>query len=130
MVPAQTQYQSGLFLQDQIKAGRLSVLLGGRYDWAPTMSDTPHLTTGVRTHSPQRAQAFTGRAGLLYLFDNGVAPYFSYSESFEPQSGTGWNNQPFDPIAGEQSELGVKYEPPGSRTLPHGRASWRASGVP
>src|SRR3546814_226392 len=52
----QTQYQTGLYLQDQIKAGRLSVLLGGRYDWARTMSDTTNLTTGVRTHSPQRAQ--------------------------------------------------------------------------
>lgn len=113
----QKQYQTGLYLQDQIKLGGLSVLLGGRYDWARTTSDSTNLATGVRTHSPQRAQAFTGRAGLLYLFDNGVAPYFSYSESFEPQSGTGWNNQPFDPVEGEQYELGVKYEPPGSRTL-------------
>jgi len=114
---AQKQYQTGLYLQDQIKLGRLSVLLGGRYDWARTMTDTTNLTNGVRTHAPQRAQAFTARAGLLYLFDNGVAPYFSYSESFEPQNGTGWNNQPFDPVEGEQYELGVKYEPPGSRTL-------------
>lgn len=113
----QKQYQTGLYLQDQIKLGGLSVLLGGRYDWARTTSDTTSLATGARTHSPQRAQAFTGRAGLLYLFDNGVAPYFSYSESFEPQSGTDWNNQPFDPVEGEQYELGVKYEPPGSRTL-------------
>src|SRR5690606_31548574 len=37
--------------------------------------------------------------------------------SFEPQNGTGWNSQPFDPVEGEQYELGVKYEPPGSRTL-------------
>jgi len=113
----QKQYQAGLYLQDQIKVGRLSVLLGGRYDWARTSTDTTNLTSGARTHSPQRAQAFTARAGLLYLFDNGVAPYFSYSESFEPQNGTGWNNQPFDPVEGEQYEVGVKYEPAGSRML-------------
>src|SRR5690606_38167586 len=100
-----------------IKVGRLSVLLGGRYDWARTSTDTTNLTSGARTHSPQRAQAFTARAGLLYLFDNGVAPYFSYSESFESQNGTGWNNQPFDPVEGEQYEVGVKYEPAGSRML-------------
>lgn len=28
----------------------------------------------------------TGRAGALYLFDNGIAPYISYSESFNPNS--------------------------------------------
>jgi outer membrane receptor protein involved in Fe transport len=27
--------------------------------------------------------------GVNYLFDNGVTPYFSYSESFEPASQTG-----------------------------------------
>ena len=27
---------------------------------------------------------FTWRGGVNYLFDNGVTPYFSYSESFEP----------------------------------------------
>jgi hypothetical protein len=26
-------------------------------------------------------QAFTGRPGLVYLFDNGLAPFVSYSES-------------------------------------------------
>ncbi|CAM4133754.1 TonB-dependent siderophore receptor [Bordetella muralis] len=113
----QTQYQAGLYFQDQIKLGRLSVLLGGRYDWARTNTNATNLNTGVRTHTPQRAQAFTGRAGLLYLFDNGVAPYFSYSQSFEPQNGTGWDGAPFDPVEGEQYELGVKYEPAGSRTL-------------
>jgi iron complex outermembrane receptor protein len=31
---------------------------------------------------------FTWRGGVNYLFDNGVTPYFSYSESFEPASQT------------------------------------------
>lgn len=113
----QTQYQTGLYFQDQIKLGRLSMLLGGRYDWARTNTNATNLTTGVGRHTPQRAQDFTGRVGLLYLFDNGVAPYVSYSQSFEPQNGTGWDGKPFDPIEGEQYEVGVKYEPAGSRTL-------------
>ena len=113
----QRQFQTGLYLQDQIKMGRLSVMLGGRYDWARTMTDNTTLSTGATRHTAQRAEAFTGRAGLLYLFDNGVAPYISYSESFEPQSGSGRGGQPFDPIEGEQVELGVKYQPPGTRTL-------------
>ena len=34
---------------------------------------------------------------MIYNFDNAVAPYVSYSESFEPQSGTDRDGRPFDP---------------------------------
>ena len=34
-----------------------------------------------------RDSAYTGRAGLTYLFSNGIAPYVSYSQSFLPQAG-------------------------------------------
>ena len=44
------------------------------------LSDTP----GTRATD----ERFTSRAGFGYLFDNGVTPYASYSESFLPQSGT------------------------------------------
>ncbi|WP_432759240.1 TonB-dependent siderophore receptor [Bordetella genomosp. 5] len=113
----QWQYQTGLYAQDQIKIDRLSVLLGGRYDWSRTHSGTDNPITGSHSSSALQAEAFTGRVGLIYNFDNGVAPYVSYSESFEPQSGTGWNNSPFKPIEGKQYEVGVKYQPPGSATL-------------
>ncbi|MDS1141409.1 TonB-dependent siderophore receptor [Pusillimonas sp. SM2304] len=113
----QRQYQTGVYLQDQIKINRLSILLGGRYDWSRTESAGTNLTTSTPTASTTRAEAFTGRAGLIYNFDNGVAPYISYAESFEPQSGTDANNRPFDPLEGEQYELGVKYQPPGTNAL-------------
>lgn len=113
----QRQYQTGVYAQDQIKIERLSVLLGGRYDWARTTTDSTSLVNGVRTHTPARSEAFTGRAGLIYNFDNGVAPYVSYSESFEPQSGTGPDDKPFDPLEGTQYEVGVKYQPVGTRSL-------------
>ena len=57
--------------------------------------------------------AFTGRAGLVYLFDNGLAPYASYSESFMPQLGTDADGNPFKPEEGRQYEVGLKYQPPG-----------------
>lgn len=113
----QRQYQTGIYFQDQIKIERLSVLLGGRYDWARTMSDATTLATGVLRHTPQHAKAFTGRAGVIYNFDNGVAPYASYSESFEPQSGTDRAGDPFDPTRGKQVEVGVKYQPTGTNAL-------------
>ncbi|WP_424240577.1 TonB-dependent siderophore receptor [Achromobacter sp.] len=111
------QYQAGLYFQDQIKIDRLSVLLGGRYDWSRTVGETTTIATGRVAPSSLNAEKFSGRLGVIYNFDNGVAPYFSYSESFEPQSGTGWQNTPFKPIEGNQYEVGIKYQPPGSATL-------------
>lgn len=111
------QYQTGLYFQDQIKIDRLSVLLGGRYDWSRTVGETTTIASGRVAPSSLNAEAFTGRLGVIYNFDNGVAPYFSYSESFEPQSGTGWQNVPFKPIEGNQYEVGIKYQPPGSATM-------------
>jgi iron complex outermembrane receptor protein len=110
-------FQSGLYLQDQMKFGRLTATLGGRYDWSTTSNRNTTIRTGAATNTGLKQEAFTGRASLLYLFDNGIAPYASYSESFEPQSGTGFNNQAFEPIQGKQNEIGVKYQPVGSRSL-------------
>jgi iron complex outermembrane receptor protein len=56
-------------------------------------------------------QQFTWRGGINYLFDNGISPYFSYSESFEPVSGSSRDGKPFDASHGEQYEAGVKYVP-------------------
>ncbi|WP_233208325.1 TonB-dependent siderophore receptor [Pollutimonas subterranea] len=113
----QRQYQTGVYLQDQIKIDRRSVLLGGRYDWSRTVTNGTNLTSSAATSSATRAEAFTGRVGVIYNFDNGIAPYISYAESFEPQSGTDANNKPFDPLEGEQCEIGVKYQPPGTNAL-------------
>ncbi|MCQ9617543.1 TonB-dependent siderophore receptor [Paenalcaligenes niemegkensis] len=113
----QRQYQTGVYLQDQIKIDRFSVLLGGRYDWSRTLSNGTNLTTSAPTSSATRAEAFTGRVGFIYNFDNGIAPYVSYAESFEPQSGTDANNKPFDALEGEQYEVGVKFQPPGTKSL-------------
>jgi iron complex outermembrane receptor protein len=41
----------------------------------------------------------------------GLAPYFSYSESFEPTFGTNFNGKPFKPTTGQQYEIGLKYQP-------------------
>jgi len=109
--------QKGLYLQEQMKWDKWVLLAGGRYDWAESTTSSQRIATGVKTKSGIDSEAFTGRLGLVYLFDNGLAPYVSYSESFEPQSGTGLNNAPFDPIEGKQYELGIKYQPPGSNSF-------------
>ena len=93
------------------------LLLGGRYDWASTDGTTKTLRTGAKSKSSLDSEAFTGRVGLVYLFDNGLAPYVSYAESFNPQSGTGYGGSVFKPTEGKQYELGIKYQPPGSNSF-------------
>lgn len=110
----QRSQQKGLYLQEQVKWDQWVLLLGGRYDWADSTNSSLNLNTGRKTKSKTDAEAFTGRVGLVYLFDNGLAPYVSYSESFEPQSGTGWGGSVFEPTEGKQYEVGIKYQPPGS----------------
>ena len=108
-----TVTQTGLYLQDQIKWEQWVLLLGGRYDWAETDNKQP--ISGA--HSNVRDKAFTGRAGLVYLFDNGLAPFVSYSESFLPLSGTDAAGKPFEPSTGTQYEAGIKYQPPGQNSF-------------
>lgn len=93
------------------------LLLGGRYDWASTDSTTKTISSGTKSKSSLDSKAFTGRVGLVYLFDNGLAPYASYAESFNPQSGTGYGGSVFKPTEGKQYEIGIKYQPPGSNSF-------------
>ncbi|WP_460123040.1 TonB-dependent siderophore receptor [Pseudomonas sp. S2_C03] len=113
----QRNQQKGLYLQDQLKWDRWVLLLGGRYDWATNHNSSLNLQRNVKTKTSLDSEAFTGRVGLVYLFDNGLAPYISYTESFEPQSGTGYGGSVFKPTEGKQYEMGIKYQPPGSNSF-------------
>lgn len=111
-----TKDQLGFYLQDQIKLGGWNLVLTGRHDHA-TAETTNKLANVV---VPQDDSAFTGRVGLNYVFDFGLAPYISYSTSFEPVAGlslTSATGQPFKPTTGEGIEAGIKYAPPGMRLL-------------
>ncbi|MEZ1314591.1 TonB-dependent siderophore receptor [Pseudomonas fluorescens] len=113
----QRNQQKGLYFQDQLKWDQWVLLLGGRYDWATNRNSTLNLNTQAKSKSSLDSEAFTGRVGLVYLFDNGLAPYVSYAESFEPQSGTGYGGSVFKPTEGKQYEVGIKYQPPGSNSF-------------
>lgn len=105
----------GFYLQDQIKFDdRWVVLLGGRYDRMRTETRQRHAPASDNT---AKDNVFTGRAGLVYLADNGLAPYLSYSQSFEQTSGLDRLARPFEPTEGEQFEIGIRYQPQGSRAL-------------
>ncbi|OZI30653.1 hypothetical protein CAL29_21900 [Bordetella genomosp. 10] len=110
----QTLRQLGVYAQDELALDRWRATLGVRRDWARTSTED-YLSDGAT--SRQRNAAYTWRAGLLYKFDNGVAPYASYSTSFQPTIGTNAYGAPFKPTTGRQYEIGVKYQPAGSKTL-------------
>lgn len=119
-----TAEQTGIYFQDQVKFDRLVLTLGGRYDRALQSGPTRNLNTGAVTEQNVPADAFTGRASLLYLFDSGFAPYVSYSEAFEPivngrifDTALGSEGRIPDPISSNQYEAGIKYQPPGTDIL-------------
>ena len=105
----------GLYAQDQMKiADKWVVVLGGRYD--SVRYDESSFFTGAKTADNEKSHAFSGRAGLVYLADNGLAPFLSYSESFEPTAGRDRLANRFKPTTGQQYEAGVRYQPKGSDT--------------
>lgn len=104
----QRQNQIGFYVQDQIRYDRWIGTFGLRYDLSSLntvdrIGGTPAVTTSDNK--------VTWRAGLTYLFENGIAPYASYTTSFLPILGTNRQGSPFSAQTAEQFEIGVKYEP-------------------
>lgn len=105
-----TQKQAGTYLQDQMKLGNFTLVLSGRNDWVETTQ--AGRDTGATLASRDDSK-FSGRAGLIYNFDNGIAPYVSYATSYNPIIGLNAQNQLFLPETGQQAEIGVKVAPRG-----------------
>lgn len=111
----QKTYQTGLYVQDQMALNQWRLTLGGREDWVHT--GTKFFNKGDATNT-ERDKNFSGNAAISYVFDNGVVPYLSYAESFQPTSNaTASPTDSIKPTEGKQWELGIKYQPPGSNTL-------------
>ena len=98
-------HQTGIYFQDQAALGNLRLSFGGRQDWL-NYDDT---TNGTNTH--QAADKFTVRTGAVYLLGRGIAPYFSYATSFQPDIGVTADGSALPPTTGKQYEGGVKYQP-------------------
>lgn len=109
----QTTRQSAIYLSDRLEFGNFHASLGVRHDWVETETEN-HLTSTV---SDQSSEATTYQAALLYRFDNGAAPYISYSTSFEPLVGVDANGNSFVPMEAKQFEVGLKYELPNNELL-------------
>ncbi|CAM3643135.1 TonB-dependent siderophore receptor [Pseudomonas wadenswilerensis] len=107
--------QTGFYVQDQIALDNWRLTLGGREDWVHTGTTFHNQNDATST---ERDKAFTGNVGLSYVFDNGVTPYVSYTESFQPTTGAAVaSTDSFKPTEGRQYEVGIKYQPVGSKNL-------------
>lgn len=105
--------QVGAYAQDQIHFGRLVATIGGRQDCSSTET-TDRLANQSQT---QDGNKFTYRAGLVYLFDDGIAPYVSYSTSFQPGLGDTFNGAALKPVTAQSAEAGIKYQPAGQSSF-------------
>jgi iron complex outermembrane receptor protein len=104
----QSQDQVGEYLQDQISWDRATLTLSGRHDTATTTT----VQDASLTSTPQKDDAFTGRAGLTYKVLPGLVPYASYATTFVPNLGTSAQGTPFQATRGDQKEIGVKTQLP------------------
>lgn len=105
-----TQNQFAAYLQDEITVGNFSLVLSGRHDWVATDNvDRLGVNNATRDTS-----AFSGRVALIYNDESGLAPYVSYAQGFNPTVGlNGVTGQLLLPESSEQTEIGLKYKPPG-----------------
>ncbi len=101
--PEQKIDSIGLYVSDQISYDNWRFTAGLRYDEVDN-------DTGSRKQSDD---ALSASAGVLYAFDNGLAPYISYSESFETVVGIDANGKQLEPREATQYEAGLKFEPNG-----------------
>lgn len=106
----------GVYLQDQISYNKWRLTLSARHDWSK-LDDESRSYSPEWTETHQSAKKWSGRAGLSYIFDNGVAPYISYATSFDPVLGNDFHGSAFVPTEAKQAELGIKYQPSGIATL-------------
>ncbi|EKE84433.1 TonB-dependent siderophore receptor [Idiomarina xiamenensis] len=108
-MPSNKNYQLGFYAQDNMRiADKWIVSAALRRD-----RTTANPEFGAATDQ----YATTGRLGVMYLFEGGISPYLSYSESFSPLLGTDAYGNSFKPIEGEQWEAGVKFQPQGTEHL-------------
>ena len=115
----QTQVQTGVYIQDQIRFDDALILtLGGRHDWVTTDTKNTDLTTNDSDKASQTDRKFSGRVGLTYKTPFGIAPYASLSTAFSPNIGVNTTTgRPFKPTTSVQEEVGIKYLTPDERVM-------------
>ena len=114
------QSQLGFYVQDEMKWQDLTVVAGLRHDNFESTTEQTDASQGAVYNNEtfgNDASETSGRFAAIYDFDNGLSPFVSYSESFQPVVGSNFiTNEPFDPSTADQLEAGVKYLSPDRAT--------------
>lgn len=108
--------QTGIYVQNETRAGGFLLTLAARHDWIDGDTESPAAGTG-RSFVEQRDAEFSGRVGASYETAVGLTPYAVYSTSFAPNVGTLLTGGPAGPTTGELKEVGLKYQPPGRNAI-------------
>ena len=98
---ASTQY-SAIYVQDEIHMlnDKLRVTVGGRYT---TTADVGYLDNTISDH-------FTPRLGASYSITKNTTAYAVLDRAFIPQAGSTFDQKPFEPLIGENIEVGFKRD--------------------
>ena len=110
------QSQLGVYLQDEIQWKKWTVVAGLRHDnyKNTTIAKSPGVADNTIGYT---AKHTSGRLSSMYQFDNGFAPYASFSQSFQPVVSMFYStNEPLKPTTANQIEAGVKYVSPDKAT--------------
>ncbi|MGP9492778.1 TonB-dependent siderophore receptor [Psychrobacter sp. AOP7-B1-24] len=108
------QSQLGFYVQDEMTWKDWTVVAGLRHDKFKSLTDQTKASQGV-IYSDQEidndASETSGRLAAIYDFDNGISPFVSYSQSFQPIVGSNYyTDEPFKPTTADQLEAGIKYQ--------------------
>lgn len=96
-----------VYLTDQMNIGDLVVNAGIRFSSVESEDDV----------NDQKDEETPVTFGALYKTEPGLNPYISYAESFRATVGTDIvTGRALKPRQGKQSEIGLKYQPPGTES--------------
>jgi iron complex outermembrane receptor protein len=100
--------QLGFYLQDQIRLDKWILIAGGRYD--QYKYEESGYNYGEAANKKIEQKHFSGRVGALYEFENGLSPFISYSQSFEPIIDLRNSGANYEPTTSSQWETGLKFK--------------------
>lgn len=98
--------QLGYYLQDEISLNDLTLIVGARHDKYKQSVDNK-LTNTSTDYTDSNT---SGRVAAIYKFANGLSPFASYSQSYQPLVGKDEDTgNPYEAVTAEQIEAGLKY---------------------